>query len=34
MSTKRRHVRVGDRLDDDDTIVIRGGLLDPATLPR
>lgn len=30
--TKRRHVRDGDRLDDDETIVIRGGLLDAATL--
>ena len=32
MSAKRRHVRVGDRLDDDDTIVIRGGNLDPVVL--
>lgn len=31
MSTKRRHIRDGDRL-DDDTIVIRGGRLDSATL--
>jgi hypothetical protein len=27
--TKQRHVRPNDRLDDDDTIVIRGGDLDP-----
>jgi hypothetical protein len=26
--TKQRHIRRGDRLDDDDTIVIRGGRLD------
>lgn len=26
---KQRHVRPDDRLDDDDTIVIRGGDLDP-----
>ncbi len=26
--TKQRHVRSGDRLDDDDTVVIRGGDLD------
>jgi len=32
VSAKRRHVRDGDRLDDDDTIVIRGGRLDPAVL--
>ncbi len=32
MSGKRRFLREGDRLDDDDTIVIRGGHLDPATL--
>jgi hypothetical protein len=32
MSGKKRHVRDGDRLDDDATIVIRGGVLDPATL--
>jgi len=30
--TKRRHVRDGDRLDDDETIVMRGGLLDAATV--
>lgn len=30
--TKRRHVRDGDRLDDDETVVIRGGRLDPALL--
>jgi hypothetical protein len=30
--TKRRHVRDGDRLDDDETIVIRGGRLEPALL--
>lgn len=29
---KRRHVREGDRLDDDETVVIRGGRLDPALL--
>jgi hypothetical protein len=27
--TKRRHLREGDRLDDDDIVVIRGGDLDP-----
>jgi len=27
--TKQRHLRQGDRLDDDATIVIRGGRLDP-----
>ena len=32
MTAKRRFTREGDRLDDDDTIVIRGGRLDPATL--
>jgi len=26
--TKRRHLRDGDRLDDDETVVIRGGRLD------
>jgi len=26
---KERHVRIGDRLDDDATVVIRGGDLDP-----
>ena len=30
--TKRRHMRDGDRLDDDSTIVIRGGVLDAASL--
>ncbi len=30
--TKQRHVREGDRLDDDETIVIRGGRLDPEVL--
>lgn len=30
--TKRRHLRHGDRLDDDETIVIRGGRLEPALL--
>lgn len=30
--TKRRHLRDGDRLDDDETIVVRGGRLDAATL--
>ncbi len=29
---KQRHLRPGDRLDDDDTIVIRGGDLDPGAL--
>lgn len=29
---KQRHIRPDDRLADDDTIVIRGGDLDPATL--
>ena len=27
--TKQRHLRPGDRLEDDATIVIRGGRLDP-----
>jgi hypothetical protein len=30
--TKQRHVRPGDHLDDDDTVVIRGGDLDPDLL--
>lgn len=30
--TKQRHVREGDRLDDDATVVIRGGALDAAAL--
>jgi len=30
--TKQRHLRPGDRLEDDATIVIRGGLLDPGGL--
>lgn len=30
--TKQRHLRQGDRLDDDDTVVIRGGDLDPVVL--
>ncbi|HZA75562.1 MAG TPA: hypothetical protein VE623_04135 [Acidimicrobiales bacterium] len=30
--TKQRHVREGDRLDDDETIVIRGGRLDSEVL--
>lgn len=30
--TKRRHLRDGDRLDDDETTVIRGGRLDPDLL--
>ena len=30
--TKRRHVRDGDRLDDDETVVIRGGRLEPDLL--
>ena len=30
--TKKRHIREGDRLDDDATIVIRGGALDAAAL--
>lgn len=29
---KERHLRPDDRLDDDDTVVIRGGNLDPETL--
>lgn len=32
MTAKRRFIREGDRLDDDDTIVIRGGRIDPAAL--
>lgn len=27
--SKQRHLRPGDRLDDEETIVIRGGRLDP-----
>ena len=27
--SKQRHVRTGDHLDDEDTVVIRGGDLDP-----
>jgi hypothetical protein len=30
--TKQRHLRPGDRLDDEDVIVVRGGNLDPAAL--
>lgn len=30
--TKRRHLREGDHLDDDATIVVRGGALDVAAL--
>lgn len=30
--SKQRHVRPGDHLDDDDTVVIRGGVLDPEVL--
>lgn len=30
--TKKRHFREGDRLDDDATVVIRGGALDAAAL--
>jgi hypothetical protein len=30
--TKQRHLRSGDRLEDDATIVIRGGRLDPDDL--
>jgi hypothetical protein len=30
--TKQRHLRPGDALDDDETIVIRGGRLDPDEL--
>jgi hypothetical protein len=30
--TKQRHLRAGDHLDDDETIVIRGGRLDPEGL--
>ncbi len=29
---KQRHLRPGDRLDDDDIVVVRGGDLDPAAL--
>lgn len=29
---KQRHLRLGDHLDDDDTVVIRGGELDPEVL--
>lgn len=30
--TKQRHVRESDRLDDDETVVVRGGRLDPDVL--
>jgi hypothetical protein len=30
--TKQRHVRTGDHLDEDDTVVIRGGDLDSGAL--
>lgn len=30
--SKQRHVRPGDHLDDDDTVIIRGGDLDPDVL--
>lgn len=30
--TKQRYLRPGDRLDDDDVVVVRGGDLDPAAL--
>ena len=30
--TKQRQLRVGDRLEDDETIVIRGGGLEPGAL--
>ena len=29
---KQRHIRPGDRLDDDATLVVRGGRLDPDVL--
>lgn len=29
---KQRHIRAGDALDDDDTVVVRGGELDRAVL--
>lgn len=29
---KQRHLRPGDRLDDDDIVVVRGGDLDPEAL--
>jgi len=29
---KQRHLRQGDRLEDDDIVVVRGGDLDPASL--
>ena len=29
---KQRHLRQGDRLEDDDIVVVRGGDLDPAAL--
>ena len=30
--TKRRHLRLGDSLDDEDVVVVRGGELDPEVL--
>jgi hypothetical protein len=30
--TKKRHLREDDQLDDDETVVIRGGILDPVAL--
>lgn len=30
--TKQRHLRPGDRLDDEDILVVRGGDLDPEAL--
>ncbi len=30
--TKQRHLRPGDRLDDEDILVVRGGNLDPEIL--
>jgi len=30
--TKQRHLRPGDRLDDEDILVVRGGNLDPDIL--
>lgn len=30
--TKQRHLRRGDRLDDEDILVVRGGNLDPEAL--
>lgn len=29
---KRRHLRAGDRIDDDEIVIVRGGELDPIVL--